>query len=191
MPRLGLTAERVALAAAELADEVGLERLTVAAVARRFGVRDASLYGHVRSREALVEQVAVHGAAAFADRIATAVAGRSGREALAAFAGAYRAFAVAHPGQYAATQLQLPAEVGLASTGHLRLIELSYATLRAYGLEEPELTDAVRFVRSTVHGFATLESGGGFGHPRELDASWARIVEAVDAGLRDWTKEES
>src|SRR5690349_17137443 len=115
MPRQGLTAERVAAAAAELAGAHGLGRLTVAAGARHFGVADASLYGHVRSREALVHQVAVRGAAAFADRLGLAVAGRSGREALTGFADAYRAFAVAHPGQYAATQLQLPVEVGRGS----------------------------------------------------------------------------
>lgn len=186
MPRQGLTTERVAAAAGELADSLGLERLTVAAVARHFGVADASLYGHVRSREALLHQVAVRAAAAFADRLALGVAGRSGRQALTGFADAYRAFAVAHPGQYAATQLQLPAEVGSDSQGHLRMIELSYATLRGYRIEEPDLTDAIRFVRSTLHGFAALETTRGFGHPRDLNASWHRILDAVHTALDNW-----
>ncbi|GAB2962290.1 TetR-like C-terminal domain-containing protein [Micromonospora polyrhachis] len=193
MPRQGLTSERVSAAAAELADAVGLSRLTVAAVARHFGVSDAALYTHVGSRDALIEQVAVRGAATFADRLALAVAGRAGRQALSGFADAYRAFAVLHPGQYAATQLQLPPEVGTNSGGHLRMIELSYAMLRGYGLDEPGLTDAVRFVRSTFHGFATLETTDGFGHPRDVDASWNRILDAVHATLSNWptgTKEE-
>lgn len=186
MPRQGLTSERVHAAAAELADSVGLSRLTVAAVARHFGVADASLYAHVRSRDALIHQVAVRAAATFADELALAVAGRSGRQALGGFAGAYRSFAVRHPGQYAATQLQLPPEVGLASAGHRRMIELSYAVLRGYRLDEPELTDAVRFVRSTLHGFASLEGNDGFGHPRAVEASWERIVDAVHAALSNW-----
>ncbi|GAA2602767.1 TetR-like C-terminal domain-containing protein [Dactylosporangium fulvum] len=193
MPRLGLTSERVAAAAAELVDEVGLSRLTVAAVARHFGVSDAALYVHVRSRDALIEQVAVRAAAAFGDRIALAVAGRSGRQALVGYADAYRAFAVAHPGQYAATQLSLPPEVGKSSAGHLLIIELSYAMLRGYGLDEPGLTDAIRFVRSTLHGFASLEAADGFGHPRDLDASWRSLLEAVHTTLSNWptaTKEQ-
>ena len=149
MPRQGLTSARVSAAAAELADAVGLSRLTVAAVARHFGVSDAALYVHVRSRDALIEQVAVRAAAAFADELALAVAGRAGRQALVGFADAWRAFAVSHPGQYAAPQLQLPPEVGASSAGHLRMIDLSYAMLRGYGLDEPNLTDAMRFVRST------------------------------------------
>ncbi|XVU28578.1 TetR/AcrR family transcriptional regulator [Actinoplanes sp. CA-054009] len=183
MPRQGLTTERVAEAAAELADTHGLDRLTVAAVARHFGVADASLYGHVRNREALLHQVAVRAAALFADRLSMAVAGRSGRDALAGFALAYRTFAVTHPGQYAATNRQLPPDIGLNSPGHLRLIDLSYATLRGYGLAEPALTDAIRLVRSTLHGFATLEASGGFGHPRDLDVSFQSIVNDLHALL--------
>jgi AcrR family transcriptional regulator len=186
VPRQGLTTERVTAAAADLADSRGLDRLTVAAVARHFGVADASLYGHVRSREALLHQVAVRAAAAFAERLALAVAGRSGHQALIGFADAYRAFAVAHPGQYAATHLQLPSEVGRNSAGHLHMIELSYATLRGYEIQEPELTDAIRFVRSTLHGFAALETAHGFGHPRALDTSWTRVVDAIHAALANW-----
>ncbi|RKR87011.1 TetR family transcriptional regulator [Micromonospora pisi] len=186
MPRQGLTGERVSAAAAELADKVGLSRLTVAAVARQFGVSDAALYAHVRSRDALIAQVAVRAAAALADKLSLAVAGRSGRQALAGFADAWRTFATAHPGQYAATQLQLPPEIGTNSAGHLRLIELSYAMLRGYGLNEPDLTDAMRFVRSTFHGFATHETVDGFGHPRDIDASWGSIVDAVHTTLSNW-----
>ncbi|MEU7610300.1 WHG domain-containing protein [Micromonospora sp. NPDC049204] len=186
MPRQGLTSARVSAAAAELADAVGLSRLTVAAVARHFGVSDAALYVHVRSRDALIEQVAVRAAAALADELAMAVAGRSGHRALVGFADAWRAFAVARPGQYAATQLPLPPEVGTSSAGHLRLIELSYAMLRGYGLAEPALTDAMRFVRSTLHGFASLEVVDGFGHPRAVDASWHSILDAVHTTLSTW-----
>ncbi|WP_433458223.1 WHG domain-containing protein [Micromonospora sp. CA-248212] len=85
----------------------------------------------------MLHKVAVLAAAAFGDRLALAVAGRSGRQILIGFADAYRAFAVAHPGQYAATQLQLPAEIGKCSVGHLRMIELSYATLRGTASRSP------------------------------------------------------
>jgi hypothetical protein len=71
------------------------------------------------------------------------------------------------------------------------MIELSYATLRGYGIEEPELTDAIRFVRSTLHGFAALETADGFGHPRALDISWRRVVDAIHAALANWPTTES
>lgn len=41
MPRAGLTVDRVVVAGAELADEVGLEQVTLSSLARRFGVKPA------------------------------------------------------------------------------------------------------------------------------------------------------
>jgi AcrR family transcriptional regulator len=52
MPRVGLTHERVVAEAAVVADEVGLESLTLAAVAKRVGVAIPSLYKHRRPRRA-------------------------------------------------------------------------------------------------------------------------------------------
>jgi hypothetical protein len=63
--------------------------------------------------------------------------------------------------------------------------------LRGYGLAEPALTepaltDAGRLMRSTFHGFVSIEATGGFGHPRAVQASWERIVSALDRTLADW-----
>ncbi|MEV0270313.1 WHG domain-containing protein [Hamadaea sp. NPDC050747] len=186
MPRAGLSTERVVLAAADLADEVGFEAVSVSALARGFGVKDASLYSHVKNLQDLRERVALKASEEFADRIAAAVAGRAGRDALAAFAGAYRDFAVHHPGRYAASQMPLEPAVLERSSGPRRLIEATAAVLRAYALPEPDQTDAVRLLRSFFHGFADLEASGAFHHPRGLDDSWARIVDSLHFLLEKW-----
>ncbi|MFI5807520.1 TetR/AcrR family transcriptional regulator [Streptomyces sp. NPDC051561] len=189
--KVGLTAERVVRAAADLADEVGFERLTVSAVARGFGVKDASLYSHVRGLEDLRVRVALLAAGEFADRVGEAVAGRAGRDALIAYAGAYRDFARERPGRYAATQVRVPAGAAVAAgaTGPGRCAETTYAVLRGYGLQEPAATDAVRLLRATFHGFAQLEAGEGFTAARDVEASWARIVEALHVALEGWPRE--
>ncbi|GHG65293.1 TetR/AcrR family transcriptional regulator [Streptomyces griseocarneus] len=187
MARAGLTAERVVRAAADLADEVGFDNITVSALARSFGVKDASLYSHVKNVRDLRTRVAVLAAGELADRIGAAVAGRAGKDALAAFAGAYRDFALERPGRYAATQIQLDPAAVAESPGHLRNVEYTYGMLRAYGLSEPDLTDAVRLLRSTFHGFVSLESTGGFGHSRDVRASWDRSVDALHTLLEHWT----
>src|SRR3954447_11408052 len=115
MPRMGVTAERLTLAAADLADEVGFERVTASAVARHFGVTVASLYSHVESAHDLRVRVAVLALAELADRVAAALAGRAGKDALVAFANAYRDYAKQHPGRYAAAQLRLDAQAAAAS----------------------------------------------------------------------------
>ncbi|MEN3608467.1 WHG domain-containing protein [Plantactinospora sp. ZYX-F-223] len=188
MTRAGLTAERLTLAAAELADEVGFENLTVSALARRFGVKDASLYSHIRNARDLKVRVATLALAELADRAAAALAGRAGRDALAAFADAYRDYAKQHPGRYAAAQLELDPETDTAAADAARRhAALTRAILRGYRLAEPDQTDAVRMLHSTFHGYVCLERAGGFRHhPRAVDDSWARTVDAVDVVLRNW-----
>ena len=69
MPRAGLSRERVVEEAASVADQVGFDRLTMAAVAERFGVALPSLHKHVGGIDALRRDLAVHGMAVLADTL--------------------------------------------------------------------------------------------------------------------------
>ncbi|MCC8250108.1 TetR/AcrR family transcriptional regulator [Saccharothrix luteola] len=186
MARAGLTVERLVRAAAELADEVGFDNLTVSALARRFGVKDASLYSHLKNAQDLRERVAVLALAELADRAASALAGRAGKDALVAFANAYRDYAKEHPGRYAAMQVDLTPEIAATSRAD-RHSEMTRAILRGYHLPEPAETDAVRLLHSTVHGYTALEAAGGFRHhPRDTEASWSKTLDALHALLGNW-----
>lgn len=189
MARAGLTVDRLVAAAADLADEVGFEGVSLSALARHFGVKDASLYSHVRNLNDLRTRLALHAGGELIDRIAVAVAGRAGKDALAAFAGAYRAYALDHPGRYAATQIRIDQDLIADSPAMRRTAEITYGMLRAYGLDEPDLTDAVRLLRSTFHGYCALESAGGFGAARDVQVSWDKAVDALHLALTHWPRE--
>ncbi|MEV5505033.1 TetR/AcrR family transcriptional regulator [Streptomyces orinoci] len=191
MARAGLSAERLTRAAADLADEVGLEKVTISALARGFGVKDASLYSHVKNLQDLRVRLALLAGGELIDRIGAAVAGRAGKDALVAFADAYREYALAHPGRYAATQIRMDPAVVAEAPALARTAEITYGMLRGYGLAEPDLTDAVRLLRSTFHGFISLEASGGFGHARPVELSWRRTVEALHLALENWPKTET
>jgi len=188
MARAGLTAERVTIAGAELADEAGLGQLTMSRVARRLDVKDASLYTHVRGLEDLRGRIALLAADEKTIRIAEATAGRAGKDALVAFANAWREYAHEHPGRYMATQtpIQIDPELAAKAPGPRRAVELTYGVLRGYGLAEPDLTDAVRLLRSTLHGFVALEAAGSFAHQRSPQHSWVRALDALHTLLEHW-----
>lgn len=186
MARAGLTVERLTLAGAELADEVGFDQVTVSAVARRFDVKVASLYSHLNSSQDLKTRIALLALEELADRGAAVLAGRAGKDALAAFANVYRDYAREHPGRYAAAQLRLSPEEAAASAGG-RHAQMTRAILRGYDLTEPDQTHAVRLLGSVFHGYVSLEMGGGFSHSApDTQETWSRIVDALDALLRNW-----
>ncbi|MFF0267900.1 TetR/AcrR family transcriptional regulator [Kribbella sp. NPDC004536] len=261
MARAGLTGERLAVAGADLADELGFDQVTVSALARRFDVQVASLYSHVRNSDDLKTRIATVALTELADQAAHAVAGRAGADALAALADVYRTYAQTHPGRYTASRYLPPtphppaatpsaaaptphppaatptphpssaAPSAAAPTPHppaaapsaaapapqppaaapaphqrarrtpstsvlgteymsagRRHSELMRAVLRAYDLDEPAETDAVRLLGSVIHGYVTLELAGSFSHSQPDSAdSWPRILAALDNLLRNWS----
>ncbi|MFC6883832.1 MULTISPECIES: TetR/AcrR family transcriptional regulator [Actinomadura] len=185
MARAGITGELLTRTAAELADEIGFDRVTVSAVARRLGVKDPSLYAHIENARELKVRVALLALEELADRAAAALAGRAGKEALVAFANAYRDYARQHPGRYAAARFELDPETAAASAAP-RHSEMTRAILRGYDLPEPDQTDAVRFLGGAFHGYVSLELAGGFRHtPRAAEDSWAWTLDTLDFALRN------
>lgn len=185
MPRAGLSTASVVGAAADLADAEGLDALTLARLAGTVGVRTPSLYNHVGSLDDVRRRVALVALTELGDALRDAAVGRAGEDALTAVAHAYRAYARAHPGRYAATQ-RAPSEGDdeiRAAAG--RAVEVVLAILRGSGIEGDDAIHATRAFRSALHGFVALEAGGGFGIPVDLDESFDRMVAAIARGLSD------
>jgi AcrR family transcriptional regulator len=187
VPRAGLNTDRVVAAAAELADEAGPDQLTLSALAARLGVRQPSLYKHVASLDALQQLIAMRGKAEFGDVLGRAAIGRARDDALVAMAHAWRAWARDHPGRYQIAQ-RAPAP---GDADHLavaaRAVEVMTTVMAGYGLHGDDAIDAVRAVRAALHGFVSLEAGGGFGMPFSVDRSFDRLVSALVTALVTWS----
>ncbi len=182
MPRAGLTPDVVTRAAAALLDRDGPDSLSLARIAEELGVKPPSLYNHVDGLDALTRRVAIDGVDQLADACRSALMGQSGTDALRAFAGAYRAFAVAHPGVYALAQVARPGDAEYEAKAE-RLLEPVLALLSGFGLPDRDLVHAARSVRSALHGFAILESGSGFGLDVDVDESFEWMISALGRGL--------
>lgn len=186
MARRGLDAATVVAEAAAIADEDGLAAVTIAAVAARLDVRPPSLYNHVRDRAGLVRDIALLTYRELAEDLRDAAVGRSGPDALRAVAAAYRSYVVAHPGRYATTTRAPDPDDREAVAEGARAVDVLFDTLRAWPLTGDERIHAARFVRSAIHGFASIEAEGGFGIALDVDASWDRLVAGLVVALDAW-----
>lgn len=189
MPRAGLSHDTVVRLAVEVVDAggpSGFADLTLAKVAAKAGVAAPSLYKHVGSLADLRREVAVTAVREVTAVGASATVGRSGADALQALANAWRAYALDHPGRYAATQIgpdpDDPAAAPLRDAA-ADSVQVVVAVLRGFGLPDARVIDAVRAVRAGVHGFVTLELGGGFRMREDVDQSFAVLLEMLVAGV--------
>jgi AcrR family transcriptional regulator len=188
MPRAGLTPERVIAEAAAVADQVGLERLTLAAVAQRCGVSLPSLYKHIRGIDEVRRGISLLAVRELTDTLARATVGVTGREALDALSAAYRSYALAYPGRYAASVIApAPGDAEYADVA-AQAIAVITAALKGYRLEGPALIHAIRMWRAACHGLASLQASGGFGLPESVDATFAHLLDALDVSFRDLGK---
>jgi AcrR family transcriptional regulator len=189
VPRAGLSRGAVVRIAVDLVDAggaTGLADLTLAKVAATAGVATPSLYKHVGSLADLRRHVALVALEEMTTASAAATIGRAGPDALRALARAWRTYAQEHPGRFAAVQLA-PDPDAPEDTEHrasaARVVALVAAVLQGFGLPDDRVIDAVRAVRSGVHGFVQLELSGGFRLPEDLDRSFDVLVDMLVAGV--------
>lgn len=184
-PRVGLSRVAVVHAAAALADEEGLEGVTLARLAERLNIRTPSLYNHVAGLDGLRRELALLGMRELTARLGRSAVGKSGDGAVVALGHAYRAYAGERPGLYDAATLRPPDPRDRELIGASEeLVAVVLAGLASYGFAQDDALHAVRGLRSVVHGFVSLEAVGGFGLPLDLDESFERLLRAFVAGLR-------
>ena len=191
MPRAGLTEARVVAEAERIADEVGLSRLTLAALADRLGVRQPSLYKHVAGMGGLQRSIALRAKHELAGVLARATVGLARGDAIVSMSHAYRSWALEHPGRYEAAQ-RAPA-VGDADdeTASRDLVQIAFDVMAGYELRDDAAIDAIRAMRAGLHGFVTLEMGGGFGLPVDVDRSFERLVRGLTTAFSSWSEVSS
>lgn len=176
-------------AAAAMVDGEGLDALSLARIAGVVGVRAPSLYNHVGGLDDLRGALRLRALEELEGSLQHATIGRAGSDALAALARAYRDFAHAHPGLYPLTlgaggrEPEGARDAEAADAAANRLVDVVLRVLAGYRLEGDEALHATRALRSSLHGFVSLENAGAFGLPLALDESFARLVDMHDAAL--------
>lgn len=173
----GLDMDTILAAAAELAEEKGLENVSLLQVAEKLGVKSPSLYNHLSGLRELSQGVAHLAITKLAGTVRNAAVGRSKADALLSIALAYRRFAKENPELYKAI-LRFPAyqDDGIQESGHA-LVRILYQVMEPYGLGREETLHFVRAFRSALHGFVSLEEAGFFQSAEaDVGQSFERLV---------------
>lgn len=171
---------QIATVARALLDAEGPPALTMRRIAGELGIKAPSLYKHVPDKTALEVLVVAAGFAELADALEAAAAdwadaaGADGTGRLVAIAGAYRAFAVAHPHLYRLMNYQ-PLRRDLLPTG--------LEARAAQPVAEAAGNDAARAraMWAFAHGMVSLEIDGRFPPGADLDEAWRAGLTAFAA----------
>jgi AcrR family transcriptional regulator len=168
--------------AIEIIDADGVDALTLSVVATRAGVAPPSLYRHVGSLTELRCLVAARVLEEMTEAATGAVIGLGGDAAVTALMRRLRAYAVEHPSRYLAVPPDPLHDPALAEPAQ-RFMDVFLAVLRGYRLDGSAAIHAVRALRVLIHGFAAIESSGGFGLTEDPAETYDRLIEMYLATL--------
>ncbi|MCY7918960.1 TetR/AcrR family transcriptional regulator [Bacillus vallismortis] len=181
-PRIGLSQKMIVDAAAEIADQEGLNSVTLAALSKKMNVRPPSLYNHINGLQAIRTELAVSGLARLYEQMAVSVIEQKGDVAMLSLAHAYVDFAVENPGYYEASLLKVQDErAEIVSEEIVRLvskllIENGYAS-------DKTAIHATRGLRSLLHGFTALIAKEAFEREEDISDSLSYSIRTFLSGL--------
>jgi AcrR family transcriptional regulator len=188
----GLDMQRILDVAAKLAEEKGLENVTLLQVAEKLGVKSPSLYNHLSGVQELDTKIARLAVCRLEDVVRDAAVGRSKDDAFMAVAVAYRKFAKENPELYKAI-LRFPSctDTEVQETGHA-VVRILYQMMEPYQYGKKEAIHFVRGFRSALHGFVSLEAAGFFRDAEaDADESYAQLVTCLVSTLSVGEKERT
>lgn len=169
--RRRLNRERVVSAAVELADEAGLEALSMRTLAERLGVKAMSLYNHVDNKDDLIDGMV--------DEVYAEIDLPTGPD----WKTSMRARAISARQVLARHRWAIPLMEARTTPGpaNLRHHDTVLAVLCDAGMSIQAATFAYSLVDSYIYGFALQETSLPFGTPEELAALSDSIVALMPA----------
>lgn len=179
MSRKGLSTDIIIEAAAEIISEKGFDKFSLRELADKLGVKAASLYNHINNLSELTSNIGQLTLKKMSEQLYEGLEGKSPKDMIYHIAVSYRKFAKENPELYK-TIIKIP------TTGNLELIEEGqnivhkiYPILKSYGLSEKEIIHFSRAIRSSMHGFITLEEAGFFSNEIDIDESYSKMIQSV------------
>jgi AcrR family transcriptional regulator len=179
-----LDRDRILSAAAEIADTDGLETVNVARLARHLRVKITTIQRCLPDSTTIRDALATRALSELIELIRDVTRGREGRDALQAFAHGLRTYAQARPGRYLSIIRGGHGRQAVVSTLRQSLLRSVAAMLESYGLDGDAALDISRCVLAAIQGFIVVELSGGVGSPFEVDQSYQRLLDMLDAGAR-------
>ena len=185
MARVGLDKNLIVERAAGLANEIGLDQITLKLIADEFGVQTPSLYNHIKSLEDLRKSLMLYGLKQLEESLLLAVVGVSGYDALRAMCYAFYEYATSNPGVFNAMLWYNKFQDEETLNATKQLFVVLFKIMGTLNISDENINHLIRTFRGFLEGYALLVNNGAFGNPISIRESFELSVEVLLAGIKN------
>ena len=190
MARAGLTKDRIVRKAAELANEVGFDKITLKLLADSLHVQPPSLYNHIEGIEALQKEIMLFGWKEMDEKMTEAALCVSGYDALEAICHAFYQYATENPGVFNAMLWYNKFQDDEAQEATKRIFSMIYKDFSMLNIGKNNCDHLIRTFRSFLEGFALLVNNKAFGNPVTIEKSFEISLQVLIAGTKTFEGKE-
>lgn len=184
MARVGLDKETVIKRTAQLANEIGVENVTLKILADDLKVQPPSLYNHIKGLEDLQKELMIYGWNQMADKILNAVVGISGYVALEALCRAFYEYAVENPGIFNAMLWYNKFQNNEMLDSTSKIFSIVYKVTSPLNISKDICNNLIRVFHGSLEGFALLVNNNAFGNPSSINDSFELLLQVLIDGVK-------
>jgi hypothetical protein len=190
MARAGLDKETVIRKAAELANEIGNDKITLKLLADRLNVQSPSLYNHIKGIEDLQKEIMLFGWRQMNQAMMDAAVCVSGYDALEAICRAFYKYATENSGVFNAMLWYNKFESEETQNATKEMFSLIYKDFTMLNISKENCEHLIRTYRGFLEGFALLVNNHAFGNPISIEESFEISLRVLIAGTKALEEEK-
>lgn len=180
-----ITKNAVIQAASDIADERGLNKLSLKAVAEKLNIKTPSLYNHIACLDDLLRAVAHNGMRKMNEKMKQAAIGAVGVTAIKAVSVEYLNYMIEHPGVY--ETIQWATWHGTDETTAIFDDYLSLLTtlVKSCSFDQSKTNDILNMLTGIIHGYTTLQLKYAFSNPDKVRNDLCNALDVLLIGIRE------
>lgn len=186
MRGIGLTREKVIEQAGKLANEKGLNAVTITALAEYLGIKKPSLYNHIKDQNDIWYGIMLTGWRIISDELCSGIKESDPKSALKALARGIYEFAINNPGIFEAIlwcNCYATEELVNTTKG---LYVFFFEQTDKLSINKENANHLLRTFRSLVEGFSLLVIHSSFGNPIPINESFEISMEVFVNGIEQY-----
>ena len=189
MPRTGLSKEEILNKSIELANQKGINYLSVTTLSNALGIKKPSLYYHAQTVEEVIQWIMIYGWQKVSTEIVEQAEASDPENSIKNYARLFYKFAKANPGVFEAMlwyNKYSSDELKNATEG---LYDFFFEQTGKMGISKKKVNHLMRTFRAFLEGFILLEVHNSFGNPVSIKESFEITLRVLIDGMKQFCKE--